>query len=68
MNLPESFVLEDQAKEYATARLSVMQCTHEWKGVESQFTNDLFTDVVCVKCQCPGELNNRTKEVYFPAT
>lgn len=43
-------------------------CQHEWKEVESQFTNDLFTDVVCVKCKCPGELNNQTKEVFFPAT
>jgi hypothetical protein len=42
--------------------------THEWKEVDSQFTNELFTDVVCVKCQCPGELDNRTGKVFFPAT
>ena len=44
-------------------------CEHEWKAlIDSQFHNENSTDVVCVKCRCPGEQDNATGEVYWPAT
>ena len=44
-------------------------CEHEWKAlIDSQFHNENSTDVVCVKCRCPGEMDNKTKEVFWPAT
>lgn len=43
-------------------------CAHEWREVDSQFNSELFTDVVCTKCQMPGQLDEQTKEVFFPAT
>lgn len=48
--------------------LSQDNCAHEWKEVDSQFNSELFTDVVCAKCQMPGQLDEQTKEVFFPAT
>jgi hypothetical protein len=45
------------------------KCKHEWVAkTDSQFHSEKFTDVVCPKCECPGEQNNETKEVYWPAT
>lgn len=44
-------------------------CQHEWKArIDSQFHSESFTDVYCVKCDCPGEKNNETGEVFWPAT
>lgn len=44
-------------------------CDHEWEEkTDSQFSNELFTDVICTECGCPGEKHNKTKEVFYPAT
>jgi hypothetical protein len=44
-------------------------CEHIWNAkIDSQFSSEHFTAVKCVKCQCPGEMNNKTGEVYWPAT
>ena len=45
-----------------------LKCEHSWSGKDSQFTNEYFTIVVCEKCKCPGEQNNVTSEVIWPAT
>lgn len=43
-------------------------CEHEWEErTDSQFSNDLFTEVVCSKCGCPGE-RSADGSVYWPAT
>lgn len=43
------------------------KCAHEWKVSGGDF--DLSREeVVCVKCQCPGERYIKTGEVYWPAT
>ncbi len=40
-------------------------CTHVW-----EFPIDSMgeRDVVCVKCDCPGERDPKTQEVYWPTT
>jgi hypothetical protein len=44
-------------------------CEHEWEPViDSQFSNETHTDVRCKKCGCPGERDEKTGEVYWPAT
>lgn len=43
-------------------------CQHEWKEVESQWNNERYTSVTCKKCHCPGERDERTGEVFWPAT
>lgn len=44
-------------------------CAHEWKRkTDSQFSNERFTEVQCVKCGCVGEENEETGSVYWPAT
>ena len=49
--------------------LSWSNCEHEWQEkIDSQFSSELFTDVVCKKCGCPGQRNESTQEVYWPAT
>lgn len=58
-SFPESFI---------DSPFSWDDCTHEWKEIDSQFSNDLFTDVVCVKCQCPGQMDNQTRDVFYPVT
>lgn len=48
---------------------SCNDCLHEWvETTDSQFTNELLTEVVCIKCEILGEMNNKTNEVFFPAT
>lgn len=42
---------------------------HEWK--EWEFDYDLGegrSQVYCVRCKCPGERNDKTGEVFWPAT
>lgn len=43
-------------------------CEHEWEEIDSQFSNEKITAVRCVKCDCPGELDNKTEEVFWPAS
>lgn len=44
-------------------------CEHEWETrTSSQFSNEYFTDVICIKCKCPGSEDGKTKEVFWPAT
>ena len=44
-------------------------CEHEWKDeLDGSGTNDLFTDVKCIKCRVPGQKTNKTDEVFWPAT
>jgi hypothetical protein len=41
---------------------------HVWKEEETQSSKENYTDVVCVCCGIHGELNDKTKEVFYPAT
>lgn len=41
---------------------------HVWKETESQGNNENFTDVICILCGVPGQLSNKTKMVFYPAT
>jgi len=43
-------------------------CQHVWDETDSQFSNELSTDVRCIKCGCSGEKDNATGEVFWPAT
>lgn len=43
-------------------------CDHSWHEVESQFSSEYATDVRCEKCGCPGEKDNKTGDVFWPAT
>ena len=44
-------------------------CDHEWREkVDSQHHSESATDVVCVKCDCPGEKNSKTGDVHWPAS
>lgn len=44
-------------------------CEHDWiEKTDSQFSNEYFTDVYCIKCGCPGEKYNKTGEVFWPTT
>ncbi len=43
-------------------------CSHEWEEFDSMFTNEWKTDVRCVWCRCPGERDEETQEVHWPAT
>ncbi len=40
---------------------------HDWKEVDSDIGGNR-TDVVCRKCGCPGERDDKTGEVFWPAT
>lgn len=45
------------------------KCAHVWaEEIDSQFSNEYATSVVCEKCKCPGERNEKTGEVFWPAT
>jgi hypothetical protein len=42
---------------------------HVWRVPEdSQGHNERYTDVICELCGVPGQLDNNTKEVFYPAT
>ena len=44
-------------------------CKHEWRElVDSQWHSEIETAVECKKCGCPGAKDNKTGEVYWPAT
>lgn len=46
------------------------QCQHEWKesiSSDSEIGGDR-TYVKCVRCGVPGERNDKTGDVYYPAT
>lgn len=43
-------------------------CAHDWREVESQFSNEYFTDVRCALCAVPGQRDEKTGEVFWPAT
>jgi len=44
-------------------------CEHEWHAhTDSQFSNDVFEAVECVKCGCQGQQTIKTGEVFWPAT
>ncbi len=45
------------------------ECEHEWQEhPDSQFSNELVTEVVCKKCGCPGQREEKTGDVFWPAT
>lgn len=39
-------------------------CEHEWVDKEGMSGRD----VICTKCQCPGERDPITEEIYYPTT
>ena len=43
-------------------------CKHEWKSVDSQWDNEIYTTVRCKYCWMYGDLDERTGEIYYPAT
>lgn len=44
-------------------------CKHEWRElVDSLWHSEIETAVECKKCGCPGAKDNKTGEVYWPAT
>jgi len=44
-------------------------CAHEWQEkIDSQSHSENQTDVFCIKCGCPGERDNKTGDVFWPAT
>jgi len=44
-------------------------CDHEWKKTgRENYSNELLTDMICIKCNCPGEKDEDLDEVYYPAT
>ncbi len=52
-----------------TGSPSWSDCQHTWEEeVDSQFSTERYTDVVCVDCGCPGQMDNETKNVFYPAT
>jgi site-specific DNA-cytosine methylase len=47
---------------------AIMDYEHDWEEVDSQFSNESFTDVRCTKCGEVGERNEKTGGVFWPAT
>jgi hypothetical protein len=43
-------------------------CAHEWEPRGDFDLGGNRTEVECIHCGCPGERNNDTGEVYWPAT
>lgn len=45
-------------------------CEHEWVTAPGDWDSccDHLEQVICKKCKCPGELDTRTNEVFWPAT
>lgn len=41
---------------------------HDWKPVDSQSDNEWRHHVVCMKCGCPGDADNESGDVCWPAT
>lgn len=44
------------------------QCDHDWEEIDSQFSSERFTEVRCKRCECPGQMDNITGAVTWPAT
>jgi len=50
-------------------RAKILECEHDWKeAVDSQFSNEHETDVKCIRCGVAGSRNEKTGDVYWPAT
>jgi hypothetical protein len=44
-------------------------CDHKWRAeIDSQAHNESQTAVYCMKCGCPGDQENKTGDVFWPAT
>lgn len=44
-------------------------CEHEWQvEMDSQFHSEVETSVKCVKCGCHGARDNKTGQIFWPAT
>jgi hypothetical protein len=43
-------------------------CDHDWREVESMFTNEYRTEVRCAKCHVTGERDESDGSVFWPAT
>ncbi len=53
----------------ASLKFRWQDCCHDWRvKIDSQSHSDLETDVVCERCGCSGSKNNKSGEVFFPAT
>lgn len=44
------------------------KCEHEWRARGDFDLGGNRTEVECVKCQCPGEHDDKTGDVFWPAT
>jgi hypothetical protein len=45
------------------------ECDHEWEVRSNDWDAKVgFTEVVCWKCDCPGERNDSTGHVDWPTT
>lgn len=50
-------------------RSSWDECSgHIWREVESQYSSEWRTEVICTQCGAPGEQERATGSVYWPAT
>ena len=45
-----------------------VECVHDWGPIYDSDIGEDRIEVICVKCGCPGELDNKTGEVYWPTT
>jgi hypothetical protein len=52
----------------ATGSAHWHDCEHEWKEIDAPDLSENYGSVVCVKCECPGEMTWATREVFWPAT
>lgn len=44
-------------------------CEHKWvEVIDSQYSSEYSTAMVCVKCNCPGQMDNKSLEVDWPTT
>lgn len=43
-------------------------CEHEWEEVDDDLCPPQCTSVECKKCEVPGQRNDNTGEVFWPAT
>lgn len=43
-------------------------CDHDWEDQDDDLATPGTTTVVCRKCKAPGQLDDITGEVFWPAT